>query len=110
VAIIGNPDSQTYYHGTKVDLKVGDLIGPGYASNYGERKQAKFVYMAATLEAAIWGAELAVGGTLGRIYIVEPLAAQSRINEIPVLAVARMKERTALSWQRTLTGSHVEDA
>jgi len=43
VAVIDNPDSQTYYHGTKVDLKVGDLIGPGYASNYGERKQAKFV-------------------------------------------------------------------
>lgn len=28
-------DSQTYYHGTKADLKVGDLIAPGHASNYG---------------------------------------------------------------------------
>ena len=53
------PDSPAYFHGTKVDLKVGDLIAPGYASNYGSRKQASFVYLTATLEAAIWGAELA---------------------------------------------------
>ena len=65
-------DPQTYYHGTKADLKVGDLIEPGYASNYGKRKQATFVYLSATLDAAIWGAELAVGAGRGRIYIVEP--------------------------------------
>ena len=65
-------DSQTYYHGTKADLNVGDLIGPGYASNYGKRKQANFVYLSAILNAAIWGAELAVGAGHGRIYIVEP--------------------------------------
>jgi len=65
-------DSQTYYHGTKADLQVGDLIEPGYASNYGKRKQANFVYLSATLDAATWGAELAVGAGHGRIYIVEP--------------------------------------
>lgn len=65
-------DLQTYYHGTKADLKVGDLIEPGYASNYGKRKQAVFVYLSATLDAATWGAELAVGMGRGRIYIVEP--------------------------------------
>jgi rifampin ADP-ribosylating transferase len=61
-----------YYHGTKADLKIGDLIAPGYSSNYGTRKQANFVYLSATLDAAIWGAELAVGEGRGRIYIVEP--------------------------------------
>lgn len=60
------------YHGTKADLAVGDLIAPGRASNYGRRKPAAFVYLSATLEAAIWGAELAVGDGAGRIYIVEP--------------------------------------
>ncbi|MGH8026202.1 MAG: NAD(+)--rifampin ADP-ribosyltransferase [Pseudoxanthomonas sp.] len=65
-------DSQTYYHGTKANLEAGDLIEPGYASNYGKRKQATFVYLAATLDAAIWGAELALGEGLGRIYRVEP--------------------------------------
>jgi|ERR1051326_3701052 rifampin ADP-ribosylating transferase len=65
-------DSQTYYHGTKAHLNIGDLIEAGYASNYGKRKQAAFVYLTATLDAAIWGAELAVGEGRGRIYIVEP--------------------------------------
>ncbi len=65
-------DARTYYHGTKADLKSGDLIEPGYASNYGQRRQAKFVYLSATLEAAVWGAELAAGEGRGRIYIVEP--------------------------------------
>src|SRR3954465_6519472 len=61
-----------FYHGTKADLKEGDLIGAGYASNYGKRKAAAFVYLSATLEAATWGAELASGDGPGRIYIVEP--------------------------------------
>ena len=65
-------DAPTYYHGTKADLRVGDLIAPGFASNYGKRKRAAFVYLSATLDAATWGAELAAGTARGRIYIVEP--------------------------------------
>ncbi|WP_316820426.1 NAD(+)--rifampin ADP-ribosyltransferase [Pedobacter gandavensis] len=67
--------SEQFYHGTKADLKNGDLIKPGYNSNYGKRKKAKYVYLSATLDAAIWGAELALGDTACRIYIVEPTAA-----------------------------------
>lgn len=67
-----DPGSQTFYHGTKAALKPGDLIGPGFASNYGARKKASYVYLTATLEAATWGAELALGEGRGRIYIVEP--------------------------------------
>lgn len=63
---------QTYYHGTKANLKPGDLIGPGYNSNYGSKKKANFVYFSATLDAATWGAELAAGEGAGRIYVVEP--------------------------------------
>ena len=61
-----------FYHGTRTDLKTGDLIEGGYSSNYGERKQASWVYLTGTLDAAVWGAELAVGDGPGRIYIVEP--------------------------------------
>lgn len=60
------------YHGTRASFRTGDLIGPGYTSNYGSRRKANYVYFSATLEAAIWGAELAVGEGPGRIYIVEP--------------------------------------
>jgi rifampin ADP-ribosylating transferase len=63
---------QQFYHGTRADLKPGDLIGAGYNSNYGAQKQASWVYLTATLDAAIWGAELAAGEARERIYIVEP--------------------------------------
>ncbi|MEG5062022.1 NAD(+)--rifampin ADP-ribosyltransferase [Microcoleus sp. B3-A4] len=63
---------QQFYHGTRADLKPGDLIVPGYNSNYGKRNKAVYVYLTATLDAATWGAELALGQGPGRIYIVEP--------------------------------------
>jgi hypothetical protein len=63
---------ENYYHGTKATLATGDLIHPGYSSNYGKRKEAKWVYFTATIEAATWGAELAMGEGKERIYIVEP--------------------------------------
>ena len=65
------PPGTTFYHGTKADLKIGDLITPGFGSNFVERG-LKHIYFTATLEAATWGAELAKGEGRGRIYIVEP--------------------------------------
>jgi Rifampin ADP-ribosyl transferase len=63
--------SGPFYHGTKADLKPGDLITPGYRSNYGHGdRKTRWVYMSATLSP--WGAELARGEGPGRIYIVEP--------------------------------------
>jgi rifampin ADP-ribosylating transferase len=63
---------ERYYHGTRADLTPGDLIEAGYHSNFGSRKKANHVYLTATVDAATWGAELAVGEGPGRIYIVEP--------------------------------------
>jgi len=68
----GMNDATTYYHGTKVDLDIGATIEPGFISNYGSRRKSVYVYFSATLEAATWGAELAVGEGRGRIYIIEP--------------------------------------
>jgi rifampin ADP-ribosylating transferase len=59
------------YHGTRADLKPGDLIQPGHASNFTERRSF-WVYFSGTLNAATWGAELAQGEGAGRIYEVEP--------------------------------------
>lgn len=67
-----NNSAETFYHGTKANLQPGDLIEPGYQSNYGIRKKAAYVYLTATLEAAIWGAELAIGEGRGRIFTVTP--------------------------------------
>jgi rifampin ADP-ribosyltransferase len=63
--------SRRFYHGTRVELKPGDLIQPGYASNFTERR-SPWVYFSETLNAATWGAELAKGEGPGRIYEVEP--------------------------------------
>ncbi len=63
--------SQSYFHGTKADLKIGDLLEAGYNSNYGKGKKAKYIYLTATLDAAIWGAELAFGDSRERVYVVE---------------------------------------
>jgi rifampin ADP-ribosylating transferase len=63
---------QRFYHGTKADLRPGDVIQPGHSSNFGTRKQAAWVYLTGTLDAATWGAELAAGEGPGRIYVVEP--------------------------------------
>lgn len=65
-------DARQFYHGTRADLKPGDLISAGYSSNYGAGKQASWVYLTGTMDAAIWGAELAAGDGRERIYIVEP--------------------------------------
>jgi rifampin ADP-ribosylating transferase len=67
-----NDNTKTFYHGTKAILETGDLIKPGFNSNYGQQKIAKYVYFTATLDAAIWGAELAQGNNQEKIYIVEP--------------------------------------
>jgi rifampin ADP-ribosylating transferase len=65
-----------FYHGTKVDLAIGDLLFPGHPSNYEEGRVSNHLYFSAILEPAIWGAELAMAfassGGRGRIYIIEP--------------------------------------
>jgi rifampin ADP-ribosylating transferase len=63
--------SGPFYHGTKADLRIGDLITPGYRSNYGQGvRRTRWVYMTATVLPL--GAELARGDGPGRLYIVEP--------------------------------------
>ena len=63
---------RSFFHGTKADLDPGDLVVVGYQSNFAESKTLSWVYFAGTLDAAIWGAELAAGSGRERIYVVEP--------------------------------------
>lgn len=68
-------ESGALLHGTKAALQVGDLLEPGRISNYGEGRTANHIYVTKTLDAAAWGAELAVGDGAGRIYVVEATGA-----------------------------------
>jgi len=70
--VTGEVTEWLLYHGTRADLKPGDLIRSDYHSNYGKREKTTYVYLTRTLDAAMWGAELAIGEGPGRIYIVEP--------------------------------------
>lgn len=66
------PDDR-FYHGTRAALRPGDVIKAGHAANFGKLDRVTtYVYFSATLDAAVWGAELARGSGAGRIYVVEP--------------------------------------
>jgi Rifampin ADP-ribosyl transferase len=60
-------DAGPFYHGTKADLSVDQMLQTGFRSNFGRGQQANFVYLTATLKAAMWGAELADGDGPGSI-------------------------------------------
>lgn len=65
-------DPGPFFHGTKAELKIGDLLQAQHPSNYQEKK-SNYIYFTATLEAAKWGAELAASAAKERIYLVEPV-------------------------------------
>ena len=65
-------DNGAFFHGTKAELKIGDLLEPQHLSNY-QNKKSNYIYFTATLNASKWGAELATSKLKERIYIVEPL-------------------------------------
>lgn len=88
--------AQTFFHGTKADLKIGDFIETGINSNYGQKKEAKYIYCTATLDASIWGAELAEGDAPERIYLVEPTGA---IEDDPNLTDKKFPGNPTMSYR-----------
>lgn len=90
--------AQTYFHGTKADLKLGDLITIGFNSNYVNTIQAKYIFLTSTLDAAIWGAELADGEGRGRIYLVE---ATGKIEDDPDLTNQKFSGNPTMSYRST---------
>lgn len=66
---------QTFLHGTRADLRAGDVLVTGHPSNFRPEKPLNWVYFTATLDTALWGAELALGDAPPRIYLVEPTGA-----------------------------------
>lgn len=63
---------EQFFHGTKANLKTRDLIEPGHGARYGKLdRTTTYVCFTGTLDAATWGAELALGHGRGRIYVVE---------------------------------------
>jgi rifampin ADP-ribosylating transferase len=68
-------DDGPFYHGTKADLQVGDLLSAGFRSNYRPEIVMNHIYFTAVPDGAGLAAELAAGGGAPRVYIVEPTGA-----------------------------------
>jgi len=96
VLTVHTPFSQTYLHGTKADLKLGELLEVGYNSNFGKQNNAKYIYFTATLDPAVWGAELALGDGRERIYLVEPTGP---IDDDPNLTNQKFKGNPSMSYR-----------
>jgi len=95
--VTGEVTEWRLYHGTRADLEPGDLIEPGHEPNFGRQdRTTTYVYLTRTLDAATWGAELAVGEGPGRIYIVEPTGP---IEEDPDLTDKRFRGNPTKSFR-----------
>ena len=65
-------DNGPFYHGTRADLQVGDLLTAGYNSNYQSALTMNHIYFTAIANGAGLAAALAKGDGRERVYIVEP--------------------------------------
>ena len=65
-------DDGPFFHGTKADLGVGDLLTPGFRSNYRPAVVMNHIYFTALRDGAGLAAELAAGDGAPRVYAVEP--------------------------------------
>jgi len=64
-----------FYHGTRADLSVGDLLTAGFASNYDERVLMNHIYFTTMPNGAGLAAEMARGAGRPRVYVVVPTGA-----------------------------------
>jgi rifampin ADP-ribosylating transferase len=68
-------DEGPFFHGTKADLRVGDLLTAGFPSNYRPEVLMNHIYFTATRDGAGLAAELASGDASPRVYCVVPTGA-----------------------------------
>ncbi|MBC7723363.1 MAG: NAD(+)--rifampin ADP-ribosyltransferase [Burkholderiaceae bacterium] len=113
------------FHGTKAQLVVGDLPMAGRRSNFGGGRTAGHVYVTGTLDAAAWGAELAVGpgpvASVGLIYTAASLAhaigadaigADAIVASVDALPPTTRRESIAaylVNESRCASTAHVQD-
>lgn len=65
-------DDGPFFHGTKARLAAGDLLSPGFHSNYRPEVVMNHIYFTAIRDGAGLAAELAAGDGEPRVYAVEP--------------------------------------
>jgi rifampin ADP-ribosylating transferase len=91
-------DPGPFFHGTRADLRPGDLLAPGRRSNYGSGRRAKHIYLTSRPDGAPLAAELARGDGRPRVYRVEPLG---RIEDDPNVTDKRFPGNPTRSYRTT---------
>ena len=91
-------DTGPFFHGTRADLLPGDLLTPGWLTNYGTGKRSRHIYLTATLAGAPLAAALALGDGPPRVYRVEPLG---QIHDDPNLTDKRFPGNPTRSYRTT---------
>lgn len=61
-----------FYHGTRADLAVGELLSAGFRSNYRDSVVMNHIYFTTIAKGAGLAAEMAKGEGRPRVYVVEP--------------------------------------
>ena len=73
ISFKNNPsDKGPFYHGTRADLHIGDMLTAGRESNYKSEFIMNHIYFTALINGAGLAAALAKGDGPERVYIVEP--------------------------------------
>lgn len=91
-------DTGPFFHGTRAHLRPGELLTPGWSSNYGSRRRANHIYLTASRDGAPLAAELARGDGPPRVYRVEPLGT---IEDDPNLTDKRFPGNPTRSYRTT---------
>ncbi|MFJ4209423.1 NAD(+)--rifampin ADP-ribosyltransferase [Paenarthrobacter sp. NPDC089675] len=69
-------DEGPFYHGTRAEVRAGEILSPGYRSNYKPDVVMNHIYFTALRDGAGLAAELAVelagGHGTPHVYLVEP--------------------------------------
>ena len=99
-------DPGPFFHGTRADLRPGDLLQPGRPSNYGSRRPANHTYVTATDNGAPLAAALAVGDGPPRVYRVEPLGV---IEDDPNVTDKRFPGNPTRSYRTTQPVQIIEE-
>lgn len=75
MAMVEVLDDGPFFHGTKANLRTGDMLTAGFQSNYRPEVVMNHVYFTALRDGAGLAAELAPGERAPRVYEVEPTGA-----------------------------------
>lgn len=129
ISFKSNPsDKGPFYHGTRADLNVGDILRAGYGSNYKSELIMNHIYFTALANGAGLAAALAKGDGRERVYIVEPTGSfendpnvtdkkfpgnptRSYRTDVPLKIVGELKEWTRITpeqlrqWRERLAKS-----